>query len=72
VTIETIFVPLKDEGTEVWAPASGERLPDGTFYLIGPAPSDQAWAFPPGAIVTVASKRFAEGAVGLAAIALAN
>ncbi len=64
----TIHMPLIDEGTEVWRPATAERLDSDTFRVIGPMPIDEQWMFVPGSVVRLAPKRFADGTVGLAAV----
>ena len=66
--VETIYMPLEDEGTPVWAPAPAERVDDERFLILGPMPDDQEWRFKPGTIVRVAYRTFHGGAVGLTAI----
>jgi hypothetical protein len=34
VTIKTIYVLLPNEGTDVWAPVSAERLREGTYRIV--------------------------------------
>jgi hypothetical protein len=38
----TIFMPLLDEGTEVWRPVKAIRKSDG-YLVLGPMPSDEVW-----------------------------
>ncbi len=49
----TIYVPLLDEGTEVWRPVAAEELPNGVFRIVAGRPdwNDERWEFPPGAVV---------------------
>jgi len=68
--LETIYVPLLDEGTPVWAPVQAERLSNGCFRIIGPKPDDQNWQFELGCIVHVEERRFSGGGQGLAAVAI--
>jgi len=52
--IETIYIPLLDEGVPVRRPAKAYRLPDGAYIILRPAdydPSVETWAFPPGTTV---------------------
>ena len=51
---ETIYMPLEDEGVDVWRPAPAYRLPDGKYIVLRPAnydPDVETWTFPPGSIV---------------------
>jgi hypothetical protein len=58
---ETIFMPLRNEGTDVWRPVKAERLSDGLFRVIGPAPDDEEWAFAPGSTVKVQRQVLSSG-----------
>jgi hypothetical protein len=62
----TIYMPLPDEGTDVWAPVVAEPFGDGFYLLVGPRPPDQFWRFPPGWVVSVSRRTFASGDDGLA------
>lgn len=64
----TIFVELQDEGSPVWRPVEAERLDAQHFRLKGPVLYDEAWAFPPGAVVRTIEKTFADGTTGLVAV----
>ena len=68
----TIFMPLLNEGTDVWRPVDAERLGPDTFRVIGPEPNHEEWMFTPGAIVRAITKRFADGKEGIVAIALST
>jgi hypothetical protein len=51
---ETIYVPLLEEGADVWRPTQGERLPDGSYLVLSTPdydPGDEVWAFKPGSRV---------------------
>ena len=69
MTTETIYIPLLDEGLNVYRPTEAERLPDGS-YLVRPTPDydpeDEAWQFVPGSRVTCEVKQLSGGAVPVA------
>ena len=51
---ETVYVLLKNEGVEVYAPAPARRLGNRVFELLEPAdynPSAEEWEFVPGTVV---------------------
>ncbi|MGO9118884.1 MAG: hypothetical protein ACLQPD_14905 [Desulfomonilaceae bacterium] len=51
---ETIFVYLKDEGTDVWRPTLGRRVGHMVFEVLATPdydPEDEKWEFVPGTIV---------------------
>jgi hypothetical protein len=68
--ITTIYMPLLNEGTDVWRPVAAEHLDGDVFRVVGPVPDDEEWAFPPGSVVTVAPKVFQDGIRGIVALAL--
>ena len=51
---EQIYIPLLDEGVDVWRPTQGEHL-GGDTYRVLPTPTydpaDEKWEFPPGSRV---------------------
>lgn len=67
MTPETIYVPLLDEGTEVWRPVAAERCVNGTLRILGEMPEDENWAYMPGELVVVRLHTFADGRSGLVA-----
>jgi hypothetical protein len=67
MSVETIHVPLLDEGTKVWRPVFAERLSESTFRILGPMPEDELWAFEPGVQVVVKNHIFSDGTSGLVA-----
>jgi hypothetical protein len=67
MSFETIYMPLLNEGTQVWVPVVGERLEGGNFRIMGLVPDDQDWAFQPGELVVVQRRVFSDGSEGLAA-----
>jgi hypothetical protein len=70
--VETIHIPLLEEGTTVWRPVSAERLSEGTFCILGPVPEGELWAFEPGENVVVKNYVFPDGTSGLIADRLAQ
>jgi hypothetical protein len=49
-----IYIPLLDEGTDVWRPTDGEAVSDLIFRVLPTAdydPQDEHCAFPPGTLV---------------------
>ena len=46
-----IYMPIRDEGTDVWRPVQAKRRNDGNYEVLGPMPEGEEWAFVPGAIV---------------------
>lgn len=57
----TVFMPLLNEGTDVWRPV--EVTPhDGASYRVdGPMPPDEAWEFTPGSLIKCRWKKFGDG-----------
>jgi hypothetical protein len=71
---ERIFIPLLDEGVNVWRPTQAEPLADGTYRVLPTPdydPDDEAWQFPPGSRVVCEVKKLSDGEV-LAAVRLAD
>ena len=63
----TVYVPLVDEGVDVWRPVVAEPVGPMLFRLTGPVPDGEAWAFEPGAVVRCYERTFADGTRGPAA-----
>jgi hypothetical protein len=57
----TIYVYLPDEAVDVWRPVEAEELESGLYRILGPAPEDEIWEFPPGSIVRIEMKRLVHG-----------
>jgi hypothetical protein len=67
----TIYMPLLDEGTEVWRPV--EAIREGDDYLVlGPMPSEETWMFAPGIVVRCEFHVFSDGARDLAGVDISN
>lgn len=68
----TIYVPLLDEGADVWRPVEATRLAEDLYLILGVVPEDETWAFPPGSTVRC-EVRNAQGEIShLVAVALTN
>jgi hypothetical protein len=64
----TLFMPLLNEGTEVWRSVEAEPLGDGTFRILGPTPNSEEWAFGPGSIVSCEPQVLSDGEEHLVAV----
>ena len=40
----------------MWRPVKAEELESGLYHILGPAPEDETWEFPPGSVVRVEMK----------------
>ena len=69
MSIVTIYMPLLNEGADVWAPVKAFRLNNGRYRVLGPAPKDQEWTFAPGAIVRSQRHTFGDDFQGVVAVA---
>lgn len=67
----TIFMPLLNEGTDVWRPVNATPVSSDTYRIEGEMPDDEEWAFLPGSVVRCVDKTFTGGNVGVTAVALA-
>ncbi len=70
VTTTMLFMPLLNEGTDVWRPVAAERLDDRTYRIVGPRPNDEEWAFAPGSIVSSQLQAFSDGEEHLVAVSI--
>ena len=57
----TIHIPLLNEGTDVWRPASAEHIQDDVFRIVGEAPPDEKWQFTPGEVVRCRQQQLSGG-----------
>jgi hypothetical protein len=58
----TIYMPLLNEGVDVWRPVQAEPRADGTYRVLGPVPETEEWEFAPGSVVRCRSKTLSCGA----------
>jgi hypothetical protein len=64
----TIYISLRDEGTDVWRPVSAEQVHDDVYRITGTRTDDtETWEFATGDVVRCREQRFATGERGLVA-----
>ena len=68
----TIYMPLLNEGVDVWRPVEATQLSADRYRVKGNRPADEEWAFPPGAIVRCERTTFKEGGSELTVVGLAG
>ena len=68
----TIYMPLLNEGTDVWRPVDATPLKGDTYKVQGTMDEDEVWAFAPGAFVRCEWKVFSGGEAGMVAVAVAD
>ncbi len=64
----TIYMPMLNEGTEVWRPVEASHIAEETYRVEGQVPADEEWAFSPGTLVHCEWKTFSGGDPGLTAV----
>jgi hypothetical protein len=67
--METVFVRLLDEGTDVMRPVQAERIRPGIFRLFEPVdydPEYETWEFMPGSLVRCEIRHINNGAIFVA------
>jgi len=64
---ETIYMPLLNEGREVWRPVAAVPLGDGRYRIAGEIPEDEEWEFLPGDAV-IGRARFVVGEQRIVAV----
>jgi hypothetical protein len=67
---DTIYIPLLDEGTDVWRPAPAWNVGGNVYIVLRPDdydPDDEHWEFPPGSTV-ICEERFNDDGAFLAAV----
>ena len=58
---DTIYMPLLNEGTDVWRPVSAFWQDDGSYVITGTIPDDEEWMFQPGSRVRCVLKKLSAG-----------
>jgi len=56
-----IFMPLLQDGTDVWRPIEVTPLQDALYRVEGSMPDDETWQFPPGSVIEIKWKKFSNG-----------
>ena len=59
-----VYMPLLNEGTDVWRPVQATPLTGETYRVEGEVPAEEEWAFPPGSVVRCILKDFSSGLQG--------
>ena len=67
-----IYMPLLNEGTDVWRPVEASHLSGDIYRVDGKMPADEEWAFPRGAVVRCERTSVKEGQSDLTAVGLAS
>ena len=67
----TIYMPLLNEGTDVWRPVPATQVSAGTYRVEGDMPDDEEWMFAPGSVVRCELRAFNDGE-GLTAVGAAS
>lgn len=67
----TIYMPLLNEGTDVWRPVEATLVSADTYRVDAEMPEGEEWAFAPGTVVHCERKALSGGEVGLTAIGAA-
>ena len=62
-----IYLPLLNEGTDVWRPVEAEHIGEDRYRILQQQPEGEDWPIPSDAIVRCEHHKFANGDVGLVA-----
>lgn len=68
----TIYMPLLNEGVDVWRPVEATPMWWDTYRVEREMPDGEEWAFAPGHVVHCKLKTFSGGEVELTAVRIAN
>jgi ATP diphosphatase len=66
--LQTIYMALGNEGTEVWRPIEASRIAEGLYLVEGRMPDDEDWQFAPGTRVWCELRKFGDGTMRKTAI----
>ena len=69
--LTTIYMPLLNEGTDVWRPVEAMKITDLGYMVTQPEPAEEQWAFQPGHILTCEERQLDDG-LRLVAVAKAT
>jgi hypothetical protein len=70
-SLTTIYMPLLNEGVDVWRPVEAMKVTELGYMVTENAPSDEEWAFQPGHILRCEERQFS-GETRLVAVAKAT
>ena len=56
-----LYMPLLDEGTDVWRPVAATPLGESIARIVSKAPDDESWPFPTGATIVFEEKMLSGG-----------
>jgi hypothetical protein len=59
--VTTIYMPLLEEGTDIWRPVEAMKIGELGYMVTEKAPPDEVWAFQPGHILRCEERKFDEG-----------
>ena len=61
--VVTVWMPLLDEGVDVWRPVDAEALPSGLYRIrsVNEQPNDERWAFNAGDVVVCQHRHLSDG-----------
>jgi hypothetical protein len=63
-----VYVPLLDQGADVWRPVDAVRVGRDLYQLLGLEPDDERWQFKPGAVVRCTEREFQDGSRWIVAV----
>jgi hypothetical protein len=64
----TIYMPLLNEGVNVWRPVEATPMSEDTYQVMGEMPDIEEWAFAPGTVVRCELKTFDDGEERMTAV----
>jgi hypothetical protein len=59
--LTTIYMPLLNEGTDVWRPVDAMKITNLGYMVTQPQPADEEWAFQPGHILRCEERQLNDG-----------
>ena len=69
--LTTVYMPLLNEGVDVWRPVTAMKITDIGYMVTEPAPDGEEWAFQPGHILRCEERNF-DGEACLVAVGKAT
>jgi hypothetical protein len=59
--LTTIYMPLLNEGTDVWRPVEAMKITALGYMVTQPQPAEEEWAFQPGYILRCEERQLSDG-----------